>query len=205
MGTWDCIHPHEFTFEAPRPGRRRKSSSLDVVFKIGGASPYGDDWSILEQNLGLREVFGDNGRLQSTISPFDEVLPLHDLYYLYDFNDKWVHELIFKGERLARSDRPFIKTATGDVRLSNSVVESKAGKWSKSAFGSRIPTMKQNRMKVWARSAPGPDERFSPFNEPDVTVMNYEGRWENHFRYYLEASKKDDSEHPDLDDTFMSW
>lgn len=80
MDFWQCVHPHEFTFEAPRPGRRRGGPLRDVVLRIG-KSEDGDDWSMLEQNLPLKEVFGAEGRLRSTVAPHGEVLPL---YYLYD-------------------------------------------------------------------------------------------------------------------------
>jgi len=40
----------------------------------------------------------------------------------------------------------------------------------------------------WAKAVSGLGDAFDPFAEPDVTVMNYEGRWENHLIAYMEAS-----------------
>ena len=31
------------------------------------------------------------------------------------------------------------------------------------------------------------NKQYSPFNEVNVTVMNYEGRWENHLEGYREG------------------
>ena len=43
-------------------------------------------------------------------------------------------------------------------------------------------------MVPWAKEVSGLGERFDPFSEPDVKVMNYEGRWENHLEAFMKAS-----------------
>jgi hypothetical protein len=57
----------------------------------------------------------------------------------------------------------------------------------KRVFGAGNSTVEQ-RKKEWARAASGLDDRFDPFKEPDVKVMNYEGRWENHFHEFMRMS-----------------
>jgi hypothetical protein len=58
----------------------------------------------------------------------------------------------------------------------------------KAAFRSPNLTAEQRSLVPWAKAVSGLGDAFDPFAEPDVTVMNYEGRWENHLRAYMEAS-----------------
>ena len=61
----------------------------------------------------------------------------------------------------------------------------------KSAFRARNPTPDQRERRRWAGWVSGLGERYNPFTEPDVVVMNYEGRWENHLEGFMEASGED--------------
>lgn len=50
----------------------------------------------------------------------------------------------------------------------------------KSAFRSQNPTPEQIELKNWAQNILGLGDDYTPFAEPNVTQMNYEGRWENY-------------------------
>ena len=65
----------------------------------------------------------------------------------------------------------------------------------KEAFAAERPTRAQRERRQWAIERMGYEDRndplavgdsvpYSPFNEVNVEVMNYEGRWENHYRGY---------------------
>jgi hypothetical protein len=51
----------------------------------------------------------------------------------------------------------------------------------KHAFSAAQPSKEQLELREWALQVTGHDEeRDDPLKTPNVTVMNYEGRWENH-------------------------
>ena len=63
----------------------------------------------------------------------------------------------------------------------------------KAAF--RVPASQRNpeqRFRVkWAKEGSGLGEACDPFKEPDLVQMNYEGRWENHFEAFKQATADD--------------
>lgn len=60
-------------------------------------------------------------------------------------------------------------------------------------------TPEQTDLVRWAQEVSGIDATFDPFKEPDVVQMNYEARWENHMKAFLNLP---DEEFPDDDDVF---
>jgi len=61
----------------------------------------------------------------------------------------------------------------------------------KAAFRSPSASAHQRGLVPWAKAVSGLGEAFDPFAEPDVKVMNYEGRWENHLESFMETSGED--------------
>lgn len=67
----------------------------------------------------------------------------------------------------------------------------------KEAFAAQNPTTSQRERRDWAIKRMNYENRpdflsvgekaYSPFNEVNVTVMNYQGRWENHLEGYREG------------------
>jgi hypothetical protein len=75
----------------------------------------------------------------------------------------------------------------------------------KAAFRSSVPAADQNDLRSWAKEVSGLGESYDPFAEPNITVMNYEGRWENHLRDFMIASGEevkefDEGSDDELDD-----
>ena len=58
----------------------------------------------------------------------------------------------------------------------------------KRAFRAQDPSSELHDLISWAKDASGLGDRFDPFAEPNITVMNYEGRWENHLIGFMEYS-----------------
>ena len=50
------------------------------------------------------------------------------------------------------------------------------------------PSSEQHDLISWAKDTSGLGDRFDPFAEPNITVMNYEGRWENHLIGFMKNS-----------------
>ncbi|CAA7268630.1 unnamed protein product [Cyclocybe aegerita] len=107
------------------PHRLDTLAGRDERLKVGPAELYDDDkldnWHPMlgrppkkvpkEREKTLRlEVFDVNGRLYETVAKDGDMYPL---IYTYDFGDNWEHELIFKGETLARAARPLFSFAQG--------------------------------------------------------------------------------------------
>jgi len=109
---------------------------------------------------------------------------------LYDFGDNWEHKLVFRGSKLARAARPLFTAASGCGPVED--CHGPLG-WNDVKAGFRSPnaTTHQRNLVPWAKAVSGLGDRFDPFAEPDVKVMNYEGRWENHMESYMEASGED--------------
>ncbi|KAJ3494438.1 hypothetical protein NLJ89_g10808 [Agrocybe chaxingu] len=48
-------------------------------------------------------------------------------------------------------------------------------------------TKEHKELLEWAKRVSGLGEQFDPLKDPNVTQMNYEGRWENHVEAYMRA------------------
>jgi hypothetical protein len=75
----------------------------------------------------------------------------------------------------------------------------------KAAFRSSAPTVDQNHLQSGAKKVSGLGESYNPFAQPNITVMNYEGRWENHLQAFMIASGEevkefDEGSDDELDD-----
>ena len=64
--------------------------------------------------------------------------------------------------------------------------------WNEVKDAFRVPahrrTLEQKERVEWAQNVSGQGAEFDPLKEPNVTQMNYEGRWENHLDSYMLAS-----------------
>ncbi len=65
----------------------------------------------------------------------------------------------------------------------------------RAAAATRTPA--QVDLVRWAREQSGLEAAFDPFKDPNVVQMNYEARWENHMRGFMNLP---DEEYPDDDD-----
>ncbi|RDB18430.1 hypothetical protein Hypma_000346 [Hypsizygus marmoreus] len=193
---WWNAHLHEFTFSAPTTQARTMLSRRNDLLKIGPASLYDEDeepFDIpgippqrhvphqIESKLLLKDVFDQDGRLRDVVAPNGQLAPL---YYLYDFGDNWEHELIFKGSKAARQDRPVFTAATGCAPVEDSGA---IPGWErvKAAFSARNPSSGQRSRKDWARQTTAhyssdTQQDFDPFKDPDLTLLNDKRRWDIH-------------------------
>ncbi|KZP18782.1 hypothetical protein FIBSPDRAFT_583706 [Athelia psychrophila] len=99
--------------------------------------------------------------------------------------DNWEHKLVFKGSKLARDARPLFTAIYGCAP-----VEDAGGLYGweevKAAFRASHPTPEQRERMKWAKDASGRGASYSPLAEPDIIPMNYEGRWENRLKGFMQ-------------------
>ncbi|KIY67823.1 hypothetical protein CYLTODRAFT_443777 [Cylindrobasidium torrendii FP15055 ss-10] len=205
FGPWQQVHLHEFSYKTGRPNRSggisfapdtsvlriRMDGEQDELPEFAPKSP-----QIYESQIKLSDVYDAEGKHRAKVLKNGEVLPLE---YLYDFGDNWEHRLTFKGERMASAARPLFASAVGYPPAEDA---GGVSGWEevKEAFAATNPTPDQISRRKWAISrmnyesrtdplAVGENVPYSPFNEVNVTVMNYDGRWENHLEGYKEQLK----------------
>ncbi|KIY44789.1 hypothetical protein FISHEDRAFT_50671, partial [Fistulina hepatica ATCC 64428] len=195
FGPWQLCHLHEFNFTLSKPNRSGKISlgmQRDVLKLLDRHDAEEAEELItnarveLEDRVYLKDVFDPHGRLHNVVTRNGSILPL---IYLYDFGDNWEHLITFKGEKLAVAARPLFSSAVG-----YGPAEDAGGVtgWQdvKAAFAASNPTRKQLEIRKWATEQMGMVGRddplaveggpYSPLKTPNVTVMNYDGRWVNH-------------------------
>ncbi|KAK7060801.1 hypothetical protein VNI00_000534 [Paramarasmius palmivorus] len=227
FGPWQQCHLHEFSYSTSAPNRTgRISLAADkTVLKIlaegeapdpyiglfGGRNPP----HLYEKQVKLSDIYDLSGTHRSRVVRDGAVLPL---VYLYDFGkvetlqDNWEHLVTFKRERMATADRPLFSKAVGYPPAEDA---GGVSGWEevKKAFAAEHPTRDQLERRRWAIERMGYENRkdplavgdkyYSPFNEVNVVVMNYEGRWENHYNGYREElgeKVEDDFDHDSLED-----
>jgi len=217
FGPWQNTHIHEFLFRKQIPGN--KGGPFDPakrILRISEPHPDDDDWMmgqfprLTESTTKLSDIYEADGAHRKLAELNGR---LAELVYIYDFGDHWEHVVTFKRTKIARDSRPIFTKAIGygPVEDSGGVTG-----WQevKDAFATTTPTRDQLEKRHWAletaamadRNDPlapeGSEGRYDPNRNPNLKVMNYEGRWENHFRGYLglEDEEFDDGDDDDLDD-----
>ncbi|KIJ29716.1 hypothetical protein M422DRAFT_268844 [Sphaerobolus stellatus SS14] len=191
FGPWQNCHLHTFSF-LKELGNQRIRSDFSIRKEIllelcheGDVEYVSQNW-FDEREVKLSDVYEEDGRLRSKIMVNGNFAPL---LYEYDFGDGWEHKITFVKSELARAARPLVKEAVGC-----GPVEDSGGiqGWNKvkEAFAATQPTTEQLERRQWAREVSGLEERYNPLAEPDVIVMNYEGRWENHEEGYREDERR---------------
>ncbi|KAL0578434.1 hypothetical protein V5O48_003584 [Marasmius crinis-equi] len=212
FGPWQQCHLHEFSFTEEKPNRSGMisfapdQSVLRILSEGDEPSAFTRGRVMYEKNIKLEDVFDPAGRLRSLVVRDGNVLSLK---YLYDFGDNWEHLITFKGEKLATVDRPLFSKAVGYPPAEDA---GGVTGWEevKKAFAAERPTASQRAKRDWAIERMGYKDRtdplalgdkkpYNPHNEVNVTVMNYEGRWENHLEGYREQLGEK-IERPDFDD-----
>ncbi|KAJ7163618.1 MM3350-like domain-containing protein [Mycena crocata] len=204
FGPWQQCHLHQWSFSPAKPNRSGcislapDQSVLNIIAEndeieeplFGGRRPP----FLYEKNVKLSDIYNESGRYSDMVQKDGKVLPL---MYLYDFGDNWEHRITFKGVKNASCDRPLFISATGYPPAEDA---GGVSGWEevKEAFAAERPTKAHLERRDWAIRrmqyedrhdplAEGDKMPYSPFNKVNVTVMNYEGRWENHLEGYLEG------------------
>lgn len=225
FGPWQQYHLHEFSYSTSPPNRSGAMSLAPVqtVLKILAEGEAPDPYAQLfggrntphlyEKQVKLSDIYDPSGIHRSCVIHDGDLLPLT---YLYDFGDNWEHLITFKGEKMAAADRPLFSKAVGYAPAEDA---GGVRGWErvKEAFAAERPTREQLDLRKWATERMGlegrkdplavGDKTYSPLNEVNVTVMNYEGRWENHYNGYREelgekVENEFDSDHDSLDERF---
>ncbi|KAK1232518.1 hypothetical protein PQX77_004369 [Marasmius sp. AFHP31] len=208
FGPWQQCHPHEFSYETETPKRRGgipDQPALRILPESGAPRSLAGGRSMFEKELKLSDIYDRSGKYHSLVVREGAFLPLK---YLYEFG-KWEHLVTFKGEKMATVDRPLFSKAVGYPPAED--VGGVSG-WEevKKAFAAEHPTARQRQVREWTTERMGYKDRakdtltvgekpYNPFNEVNVTVMNYEGRWENHLEGYRE-DLGEQIDRPDYDD-----
>ncbi|KAL1669420.1 MM3350-like domain-containing protein [Schizophyllum commune] len=209
FGPWQNCHLHQFSFyDVDRKDLKSGTFFIDPSkewLRVLAEGEELDEWpdmpgmpkrqgprgTMQEKDMKLSDVFDEAGSYRSLVEKDGEVIPL---IYLYDFGDNWEHLVTFKGEKMASADRPLFSKAVGYPPAEDA---GGVTGWEevKEAFAAERPTRAQRERRQWAIERMGYEDRndplavgdsvpYSPFNEVNVEVMNYEGRWENHYRGY---------------------
>lgn len=185
---WQNTHLHMFQFckqVGTAQGQPDFGFSREVLLELcpEGDASTSDRW-YEERNIRLSDVYGEGGRLRPRILIDGNVAPL---LYQYDFGDNWEHKITFVKSELARAARPLVKEAygCGPVEDSGGI---EGWKRVKKAFAAVSPTSEQLELRGWAKSVSGRED-FNALEEPNVTHLNYEGRWENHERGFREGER----------------
>ncbi|KAF5361590.1 hypothetical protein D9757_011553 [Collybiopsis confluens] len=211
FGPWQQCHLHEFYY-ARNKANRTGTISFDPVETVLKILAEGEEPDALSgmRNLGLfnrapppvtPHLWEKQVKLEDV---YDEAGPHHrrvlnadgKLTLASPTQDHWEHRISFGGEKMATADRPLFSEAIGYPPAED------AGGitgWEevKAAFAAQRPTRDQLERRKWAIERMGfengrkdplavGDKEYNPFNEVNVIVMNYEGRWENHLNGYRE-------------------